>query len=73
VALLSASETNFPGWTARVNGKATPILAANYAFRAIEIPAGTSMVEFSYWPPGMTAGLIISAIALLLTVIMAFL
>jgi hypothetical protein len=69
-SLLSASETNFPGWTARVNGKETPILAANYAFRAIEVPAGVLIVEFSYWPPGMTAGLVISAIALLLALAM---
>ena len=63
-ALLSMSEAHFPGWTALVNGRRTPILPANYAFRAIEVPAGTSLIEMSYWPPGMTAGMMISAMAL---------
>jgi hypothetical protein len=67
-ALLSASETYSDGWTAIVNGKPAPILRANYAFRAIEVPAGQSRVEFHYWPPGMTIGIIISAIALLIAV-----
>lgn len=70
-ALLSASETYADGWTATVNGKPARILRANYAFRAIEVPAGPSAVEFRYWPPGMTAGLVISAIALLIVVVAA--
>lgn len=67
-ALLSMSETNFPGWTAKVNGKEVPIRPANYAFRAIEVPAGASVVEMAYWPPGMTAGVVISLLALLVSV-----
>ncbi|PYQ27681.1 MAG: hypothetical protein DMF56_18905 [Acidobacteria bacterium] len=68
-ALLSASETKIDGWTATVNGRLTPILLANYAFRAIEVPAGRSTVEFRYWPPGMTIGIVISAVALLVAFI----
>jgi hypothetical protein len=67
-ALLSMSETNFPGWTAEINGREVPIRPANYAFRALEVPAGTSVVEMSYWPPGMTAGMIISVLALLVSI-----
>src|SRR5204863_244858 len=49
-ALLSASETKIDGWTATVNGRLTPILLANYAFRAIEVPAGQSLI--SMYPVG---------------------
>jgi hypothetical protein len=68
-ALLSASETRSDGWTATVNGRPVPILLANYAFRAIEVPAGQSTVEFRYWPPGMTVGIIISAVALIIAIV----
>lgn len=64
-ALLSMSEADFPGWTARVDGREVPIHRANYAFRAIEVPAGESVIEMSYWPPGMTAGIVVSMLALL--------
>jgi len=62
--LVYAAESNLPGWTARVNGRAVPILAANFAFRAVEVPAGRVEIELSYWPPGLTAGLAVSAAAL---------
>ncbi|QPJ65338.1 MAG: YfhO family protein [Candidatus Nitrohelix vancouverensis] len=39
------------GWDARVNGRSTPILKANTAFKAVAIPAGQSIVEFHYETP----------------------
>jgi hypothetical protein len=63
--LIYCSESYFPGWRARVNGRPAEILPANYAFRAIPVPAGPVLVEVFYWPPGMTAGLAISIAALL--------
>ncbi len=63
--LLFASETFFDGWSATVNRAPARILPANYAFRAVEVPPGQSIVEFSYWPPGLTLGLWVSAAALL--------
>jgi hypothetical protein len=62
--LVYAAESSLPGWTARVNGRAVPILAANFAFRAVEVPAGRVEIELSYWPPGLTSGLAVSAAAL---------
>jgi hypothetical protein len=64
--LVYAAETYFAGWTARLNGVETAILPANYAFRAIEVPAGRSRIEFRYWPPGLTAGLAASIASALL-------
>jgi hypothetical protein len=65
--LVYASDAFFDGWSATVNGSATRILAANHAFRAVEVPAGAAVVEFEYWPPGLTAGLWISGAALAFT------
>lgn len=64
--LVYASETYFDGWTATVNGAPAHILAANYAFRAVAVPAGRAQISFRYWPPGLTLGLIISSLSALL-------
>lgn len=37
-----------PGWHARVNGKPTQVLRADYAFQAVSLPAGASTVELGY-------------------------
>lgn len=44
------------GWKATVNGRATAVMRANYNFRAVAVPAGTSAVEFSYEPTSVTVG-----------------
>ncbi|OGG29263.1 hypothetical protein A2973_04875 [Candidatus Gottesmanbacteria bacterium RIFCSPLOWO2_01_FULL_49_10] len=49
-AALYVSDTFFPGWKATVDGTKTPILRANYLFRAVVVPQGTSLVEFTYEP-----------------------
>jgi membrane protein YfhO len=65
--LVYAADSLLPGWSARVDGRPAAILPANYAFRAVAVPAGRSEVELSYWPPGLTPGLVVtlaSALAL---------
>ena len=69
--LVYAAESYAEGWTATVDGAPAIIHPANYAFRAIDVPAGPSRIEFRYWPPGLTAGLIISSASVLLTVAVA--
>jgi hypothetical protein len=68
--LLYASESFADGWTARVNGRPAEILAANYAFRAVAIPAGRAEIEFRYRPPGLTAGLAVSGASVLAAVVL---
>jgi hypothetical protein len=53
---LVVLDTWAPGWQATVNGHAAHVLHANYAFRAVEVPAGTSTVRLVYRPPGWVAG-----------------
>ncbi len=60
--LVYCSESFFRGWTARVNGRPAEILRANFAFRAVEVPAGRVVLELCYWPPGLTSGLIVTSI-----------
>jgi hypothetical protein len=54
--LLYLSDTYDYGWQANIDGKSTPIYRANYAFRAIVVPAGTHDVIFTYQPSSFTWG-----------------
>ena len=65
--LLLLSEVYYPaGWSASVNGEEVPIYRANYLFRAIPVPAGSSEVDLRFDPVSYTAGGWISNIATLL-------
>lgn len=63
--LIFCSESQLPGWTATVDGRPTRILAADYAFRAVEVPAGRHVVRLRYVPPGLWAGSLLSIAGLL--------
>jgi hypothetical protein len=63
--VLVMSEVFYPGWNARVNERDAPVLRANYLFRAVEIPAGTSRVKFKYAPISFSIGVGLSAITVL--------
>jgi hypothetical protein len=63
--LVYCAESNAPGWRAWVNGAPAPIVAANYAFRAVPVPAGPVTVELRYLPPGLPLGAMLTATALL--------
>jgi hypothetical protein len=53
---LVLTDQDYPGWEATVAGRPTPILRANHAFRAVHVPAGTSIVEFQYRPRSVWLG-----------------
>jgi uncharacterized membrane protein YfhO len=55
----------FPGWQATVDGTPVEIARANYVFRAVEVPAGDSRVEFRYRPRSVMVGALVSAVTLL--------
>lgn len=55
-AVLVLSDTSYPGWQAFVDGAPAPILRANYAFRAVEVPGGVHEVVFRYTPASFTWG-----------------
>lgn len=45
-----ANELYFPGWSALVGGKDTPIYPTNAVMRGIVVPAGITTIEFVYTP-----------------------
>jgi len=55
-ALVVFNDTDFPGWTATVDGRAVPILRANYLFRGVLVGAGRHEVEFDYEPRSFALG-----------------
>jgi uncharacterized membrane protein YfhO len=57
-----------PGWQARVDGEAVPILRANTLFRAVAAPAGHHKVELVYRPRGVRVGLTVSGLSLAVAV-----
>jgi len=65
--LLVLSEIHYPCWKATVDGAAAPLYRADYALRAIEVPAGTHRVACFYDDASFRTGRTISLVALLLT------
>ncbi|HVG24873.1 MAG TPA: YfhO family protein, partial [Thermoanaerobaculia bacterium] len=64
--LLVTSDTHWPGWHARVNGRETEVVKVNGAFNGVYIPPGQAKVELWYWPEEVTYGLIAGVVGLLL-------
>ena len=63
-ALLVLFDSYYPGWKATVNGAPAPLLRADYDFRAVPVPAGTSRVLFEFKPWSFRLGLMLAAGAL---------
>ncbi len=65
-AFLGTSEVMYPGWTATIDGKSTPVFEGNAAFRMLYLPAGRHAIIFSYRPMIVVFGAGISALTLLI-------
>jgi uncharacterized membrane protein YfhO len=63
---LVMSDTFYPGWQARVDGKPAPVLRTNFALRGICLPAGDHEVVFRFEPVTLRVGLALSAIGLII-------
>ena len=68
-AYLLLTDMSAPGWTAKIDGQPTVIETANYAFRAVFVPAGQHEVQFHYVPPGWWVGLALSLLTWSLAII----
>lgn len=53
----------FPGWEARVDGAPARVRRADYAFRAVQVPAGRSVARFDYRPSSVGVGLILALLS----------
>lgn len=67
-ALLVVNQTAFEGWSARLDGAPTRIVRVNAVVQGVWLDAGEHRIELRYSPPGLRAGLAISAASLLLLV-----
>jgi membrane protein YfhO len=64
-SLLVLTDSWFPGWKAKVDGKSTPVERVDYVIRGVKVPAGAHTVEFTYEPTSWRVGWILSLLALL--------
>lgn len=64
--LLFVSDTWYPGWKAKLDGKLVEILKANHAFRAIPISRGSHVVQMYYDPSSFKLGLLLSLVAVII-------
>jgi len=61
--LLVLGDTYFPGWKAEIDGKAAPILRANYLLRGVVVGSGNHRVGFYYNPFSFYLGLCFTAVS----------
>jgi hypothetical protein len=58
-------DTWFPGWSATVNGLPAHLYRADYNFRAVQLPAGNSTLQFAYRPGSFRLGLVLCIVGVL--------
>jgi hypothetical protein len=63
-AMLVVAQSYYHRWEASVDGQPAKLWRANYAFQAVEVPAGRHEVRLSYHDRGFWAGAAISLVAL---------
>ncbi len=62
---LVLPDAYYPGWQASVDGRPQPLWRANYAFRAVYVPAGAHTVQFVFDPLIWKLGLAVSGLTVL--------
>ncbi len=60
------------GFTATIDNTPTTIYRVNLGLSSIIIPPGNHQIKFTYTPPGLVAGLILTVIALLIITLLRF-
>ena len=63
---LLVRDMYYPGWRATLSGASLDILAGNYLFRAVNLPAGENEVVFEYSPASFRLGSVLTIFGLLL-------
>ena len=64
-SLVVISQSHYPAWQARVDDRPTRIWRANYAFQAVEVPAGRHQIQLVYRDSKLLAGAVLSGLGLL--------
>ena len=63
--VLMRRELYFPGWSAQVNGVRAPVAQAGL-FQSVAVPAGMTVVRFTYAPPHIRLACVLALLALAL-------
>ncbi len=66
---LFLSDPFYPGWRAEVDGQKVELLRADYAFRAVAVPAGRHQVTMAFRPVSWYLGLGISLLTVLILLV----
>ena len=66
--MLLLTDSAYPGWSASVDGRASPIYVADGLFRAVHVPAGSHEVRFVFAPRSYEYGRLLSLAGLALLV-----
>ena len=64
-SLVVLSQTHYPAWKAYVDSQPAKLWRANYAFQALEVPAGHHQIELVYEDRKLLAGAALSCLGLL--------
>jgi hypothetical protein len=64
-SLVVISQTYYPAWKAYVDGRPVKLWRANYAFQALQVPAGQHQIELRYEDRTLRTGAVLSALGLL--------
>jgi hypothetical protein len=62
-AWVVLTDTWFPGWRARLDGRPIPLWRADHAFRAVQVPPGRHEIEMRFEPGSLRLGGALSALA----------
>ena len=62
--MLVLSDVFYPGWIAAIDDQPVTLYPANFAFRAVRVPAGSHRVVFVFEPVTLHSGLAVSAVPL---------
>ncbi|MEI7729628.1 MAG: YfhO family protein [Verrucomicrobiota bacterium] len=65
-ALVAIAQSHYPAWHAWVDGRETRLWKANYAFQALEVPAGKHRVTLRYVDRAFLGGMVVSIVSLLI-------
>jgi hypothetical protein len=69
-AVLRLADLWYPDWTATLDGREVPVLRADYALRAVVVPAGVHRVVFRFRSKAIRQGLILSLVSLTAALLM---
>jgi hypothetical protein len=70
--LLVLSEVYDPDWRVRVDGDASELVRVAEILRGVYLEEGPHQVMFTYWPSGLTAGIVLTAIGVVSLAILWF-